>query len=379
MIANKNNNEQNDNVKCDLHVHLDGNISKENIIKWLENAERNGVKYLSLLEHSNINLYREGSPLQDMIKNGEVEKYYSGKLISGVEMTCLIDDGVISPKTGFDYSGHSIHVTVLNFDAEKAEKIGIIDKDGNHKQWLKEGFFSEALKVNESRVREVLRKKNLPEPPKGYFNTDGKHDAIEKQLYNYWYIDRPEFGAMFDKMYGKITQPSEFTKKNFRNKDSVLAFDNYYYPSLYECMSQFKKIGTVALAHPAYTNKQFSYKDFLETIINTYGNIFDTIEVPYLQNTPEETEYLYNFAKAHNMPIVAGGTDSILTKDGQMYLMMNGEKILFKPNLGNAKKTELLGGKNKGDILLSESDLKRLKFNDIRNQKRFETSYGLEQ
>lgn len=361
----------NDLVKCDLHVHIDNNISKENLIKLLQNAERNGVKYLSILEHYNLDLYRENGVLQKLIESGEIEKYYSGKLITGVEMTCRIDDGVVSKKTGFDFSGHYVHVTVLNFDVKKAEKIGTIGENGEQISWLKPGFLPEALKVNEQRIRNMLRQRGIPEPPEGYFKCDAKHDSIEKQLYNYYYVDKPEIGAAFDEVYGKSLTPSIFVKRFFGDPNGVLRYDNYYYPLASDCIAKLSTLGTVALSHPAYMHEEFEYMDYAETILENYGKIFDTIEVPYAQNTPEETDKLLKFATSYNLPLIAGGTDSCLTKSGQMYLVYNGSKIYYTPNLGVAKKTQMLGGKNNGEILLSENDMKKAKFTDLREQERF--------
>ena len=362
-------NAANRDVKCDLHVHIDGKISKENIIKLLDNAERNGVKYLCILEHYNLDLYREGSALQELCRSGEVEKHYSGKLISGVEMTCIVDDGVVSSRTGYDYSGQSVHIVCLGFDVEQAERMVFNATDGSQRRLLKEGFLFEAHAQNDILLRQLLRERNLPEPPEGYFTHNTVNDSIEKQLYNYYYREHPEYGKIFDERYGTSENVSDFVRKYVEDPKGALHFHNIIYPRISQSIPRLRQLGIIALAHPAYMRGDYDALDYVETIMKYYGGIFDTIEVPYGQNTPAETEMLEQYARQHGMPLVAGGTDSCLTPNGQMYLIMDGEKQFYEMKVGVGRKAQLLGGKENGAILLPESELAL--FPDVREQGRF--------
>ena len=360
---------ENREVKCDLHVHIDGKINRENILKLLDNAERNGVKYLSILEHYNLDLYRKNSPLQELCKSGELEKHYSGKLIPGVEMTCIVDDGVVSRRTSYDYSGQSVHIVCLGFDVEQAEKMVFNATDGSKRQLLKEGFLFEAHAQNEILLRRLLKERNLPEPPEGYFTHNTVNDSIEKQLYNYYYKDHPEFGQLFDERYGTSENISAFVRKYVEDPHGVLHFDNIIYPKISQSIPMLQQIGITALAHPAYMRDNYNPIDYVETNTDYYGGIFDTIEVPYGQNSPNETEILKLYAEKHGMPLIAGGTDSCLTPNGQMYLLIGGVKQFYEMNIGIGRKAQILRGKENGAILLPENLVSQ--YSDLREQERF--------
>lgn len=76
-------------LKSDLHIHLDGNESQGHVVEILQKAEQKKLKSICMLTRSDLHIFRPGGVLYEMALKNELEKHYSGKIITGVE---LIDD-----------------------------------------------------------------------------------------------------------------------------------------------------------------------------------------------------------------------------------------------------------------------------------------------
>ena len=83
----------------DLHVHTTNSDGTESPIEILKLAEEKGLKYLSITDHDTCKSYYD-------LKDVNIEDYFKGTLIKGVELKCV-------------YHGRNIDVLGYNFDLEK--------------------------------------------------------------------------------------------------------------------------------------------------------------------------------------------------------------------------------------------------------------------
>ena len=83
----------------DLHIHTSYSDGTDSVIELLEKAEKNKLEYISITDHDNCRAY-------DELKHLEIEKFYNGKIISGVEIKC-------------GYKGRLIEILGYNVDTEK--------------------------------------------------------------------------------------------------------------------------------------------------------------------------------------------------------------------------------------------------------------------
>lgn len=349
-----------DKVKSDLHVHLDFNINKQAVKRVLEMAENNGVKAICMLEHNELNLYKKGGVLQDLCKSGELEQVYSGKVVPGCEVTCIVNN-THPTKYAFNFNNYAIHLTLLNFDIEKAEEL----------KWFSKKYQEKIFKQDVKQIIKALKKVKLEVPKKKYFVFE---KSVHKQVWDFMHKD-PKRKEHYERVLGKFETFTDFLRTIFEDPNSKLWFKQARAPYLTEVIDYARKIGArIYISHPCHMNKKFPTTNYLDALINVdagYSFPFDGIETKYFLNSVMDTRVLEDYALAHNLEM-SGGTDYqyLVTEsnpEGKMYLHNNGERIAFVPVPGTMIKT-LLETRN-GDLLLSRKFVDRL--SDIREQKRF--------
>lgn len=349
-----------DKVKSDLHVHLDFNINKQAVKHVLSLAEANGVKAICLLEHNELNLYKKGGVLQELIKTGELEQVYSGKLVPGCEVTCVVNN-THPTKYAFNFNNYTIHLTLLNFDIEKAESL----------KWFNKKYQNKIFKQDVKNIIKALKKVKLEPPKKDYFVFE---KSVHKQVWEFMHKD-PKRQAKYEQVLGKFESSSDFIRIIFEDPNSKLWFKQARAPYLTEVIDYARKIGArIYISHPCHMNKKFPTTNYLDALLNVdagYSFPFDGIETKYFLNSVMDTKVLEDYALEHNLEM-SGGTDyqylvSERNPEGKMYLLNNGERTYFVPVPGTMIKT-LLETRN-GDLLLNEKFIDRL--SDLREQKRF--------
>ena len=68
----------------DLHTHTMYSDGTENAVTMLRNAEKLGLKALSITDHISCKAYEE-------LESVDIKKYYTGKLITGCELFTTIE------------------------------------------------------------------------------------------------------------------------------------------------------------------------------------------------------------------------------------------------------------------------------------------------
>ena len=71
----------------DLHVHSTNSDGYHTVKEILKMAEENNINTISFCDHDVLGAY-------DELKNMDVKKYYSGRIITGIEFTFVYDNKV---------------------------------------------------------------------------------------------------------------------------------------------------------------------------------------------------------------------------------------------------------------------------------------------
>lgn len=345
-------------VPADLHIHLDNDVTKERVIKILKSAEENGVKAICLLEHNNINFYKRGGVLEELLIEG-IKKYYTGKIVTGVELNCTIKDAPVSKKTGIDYNGYDIHVAFYGFNPKELRKK--VD-------WFSEEVDAVRYYQDVDSLCAGLRKLNLPEPPKTIFRyAEGVKPF--KQLYNY-IINSPEKDT-YTAVLGEYPHPSAFVRNLAYDPHSILYFDRAQSPSIVDVINTGKECAKFqCISYPYHINRKLvtdvaDYIDTLEAIPSkTKTKNFNAVEGPYMLNTDEETKEIEELAKARGLFVTAGS--DYQPQDKMYYLPPDAtEKMWYAPAPGLYVRQLFDGGL--GLLTIDEEFLKLLP--DVRDYK----------
>ncbi len=351
-----------DGIKSDLNVHVDGYANnKEALIKILTLAEENGVKAISLLEQDALNLYKEKSVFCDMVKSGEVENYYTGKLIAGCELTCTVNN-TDPTKYAFNFNGHNVHITLLNFDVKFVEGL----------KWFDPKFKAKCIQKDIKPFCKLLKQYGIEIPKKNYF---GYHKGLAYQLWDYMHEDDKRL-KKFESIVGHYPNVFSFVKNLFEDPTSKLYFKPSYIPYLTDVLSFARKAkGRIYISHPNYMNQKFNTISYLEALINVkteYGFPFDGIEVYDGQNSVIETKVLSDYARTRNLEVSGNGEFRYLysesNPEGKAMIMYDNAKHYYVPKPGFLVKNFM--ETRQGDLILNERFIDR--FEDIRETPRFE-------
>lgn len=350
-------------VPADLHIHLDNDVTKERVIKILKSAEENGLKAICLLEHNNINFYKRGGVLEELLIEG-IEKYYTGKIVTGVELNCTIKNAPVSKKTGIDYNGYDIHVAYYGFNPKDLKK---------RVDWFNEEVDAVRYYQDVDSLCSNLRRLNLPEPPKSIFRfAEGVKPF--KQLYSY--IQTSPEKDKYTQVLGEYPHPSAFVRNLAYDPHSIIYFDRAQSPSIVDIINVGKECAKFqCISYPYHINRKLikdvaDYIDTLEAIpTKTSTKNFNCVEGAYMLNTDEETKSIEELAKARGL-FVSAGSD-YQPQDKMYYLPPDAtEKLWYAPAPGLYVRQLFDGGL--GLLTIDEELLNILP--DVRDYKIYRTS-----
>ena len=256
----------------DLHIHSKYSDGSFSVIEILKEAERRKLDYISITDHDCIDAYNE-------IKNISISNYYSGKIITGCEFKCFLNE-------------YKIPIEILGYNI-KTEK-------------LKNYFYNSNIMKVQSKYLEILK---LKAKEIGLiYNNDLK--LTEKHCYA---------SAVFQDEILKYPENKEILKNN-----NISVFPNFYraeqcnknsifYINEYEDLISIKKVleeihnaeGLAFVAHP-YIYPVNDIESMIETIVKRYN--IDGIECYYSTFTDEQIKTMVGYAKKYNLNI-SGGTD----------------------------------------------------------------------
>lgn len=257
----------------DLHMHSkyspDGS---EEIIDMLKTGEGLGLKYMAITDHNSCLAYND-------LKRPEVRDAYSGKIIPGVELNTKV-------------LGIPIEVLGYNINPEKMQEL------------IDEVYLSneERNKFEVKRLYEICMENDIKLPDNFVENYDG---TFYGSKYLHTYITQNEENK-------KYISEASWNDSNIFYREYMSNPDTLFFVDVNDVLPGFEKVAEIVkqagglLFLPHIFEYRENSKRILEYILENYE--FDGIECYYRNFTNEQTEYLLDVCKEHNL-YVSGGSD----------------------------------------------------------------------
>lgn len=282
----------------DLHTHTSYSDGTDKVTSLLENAEKKGISVLSITDHNTAMAYEE-------LENLDIKKYYSGKIISGIELnTKILGVPIEILGYGIDYKIINEILQDVYISAEKRNAIEV--------QRLYEKCLSAGIKIDENCLD----------------NFDGKSFAskfIQNEINKY-----PENVNIISE--DALADTKVFYRKYMSNPEGILYVEmDDLVPDFETASNVIKQSGGLVFLPHIFEYRENSEK-ILEFILKNYK--IDGIECFYTTFSKEQKEFLISLCKDKGL-CMSGGSD---------YHGLN------KPNV------EL--GTGFGDLLVEESVIK---------------------
>ena len=256
----------------DLHMHTTYSDGTDGVIAILQKAESKKLNCISITDHNVCGAY-------DELKEIDVKKYYSGKIIKGVELNTKV-------------LGIPIEILGYNINPEILKGL------------LKDAYISNTDRniLEVKRLYEICQKENIDvgENFLENYNPDMYaskylHGKITSNIANKGMIDEDAWGNsnIFYRKY--MSNPST---KFYVNMDDVL-------PDFNEACEIVRKSGGMVFLPHIYEYRENSDK-ILQYILENHE--IDGIECYYTTFTEKQHEYLLNLCKERNL-LISGGSD----------------------------------------------------------------------
>lgn len=256
----------------DLHIHTNYSDGTDTLIDVLKKAEEKKLEYISITDHNTCNAYKE-------LNNINVKDYYSGNIISGVELNTKI-------------LGIPIEVLGYGINTEKIEKIlsqtylTPLERNKLEVQRLYDKSLKSGIKLSNTFVEDYNP---------SIYASKYLHSELIKNEYNKQFIDEDSWNNSIN-LY----------RKYMSNPDSLLYVDtNDILPDFETTRKIIKNAeGMIFIPHI------FEYKDNAIKILNYIldNHKIDGLECYYTTFSEEQTKYLLDICKSKNL-FVSGGSD----------------------------------------------------------------------
>ena len=261
----------------DLHMHTNNSDGADSTEELLKKAEELKLKYIAITDHDNCYAHEE-------IRDGRLDKLFSGKIITGIEIKCI-------------YNRKSIEVLGYKYDLEKMSKwVKEFYKDKS-KEKLQLKYFNKTYDTCKELGFRLTDKDKINWNPK----TDWASFTIYEDLKKY-----PEnVGVYAPDILNDFTT---FNKKYCGDENNVLFIDKSEdYPSLETAIKAIKDCeGLVFMPHLFIYKSIKNKEEFINDIINNYE--VDGLECYHSEFSDEEIQYLLNLTKERKL-LRSGGSD----------------------------------------------------------------------
>ena len=261
----------------DLHMHTnnsDGSDTTEELIKKAENMK---LKYISITDHDNIHAHEE-------IRDKHLEKLFSGKIITGVEIKCIYQKRTIDV-LGYKYNLDKMNKWIKEFYKNKSKEI------------LQKKYFDKTYDACKQLGFKLTEKEKINWNPK----TDWASFTIYSDLKKYKEND----GVYADDILNDFTT---FNKKYCGDMNSILYIDKSDdYPSLETAIKAIKEAGGLVFVAHAFIYKAIKDKEvFINDLIENYD--IDGFECYHSEFTKDQIEYLLKVTEERGL-LRSGGSD----------------------------------------------------------------------
>lgn len=281
----------------DLHMHTNNSDGADTTQELLKKAEELKLKYISITDHDNCHAHEE-------IKEQNLDKLFSGKIITGIEIKCI-------------YNKKSIEVLGYKYDLEKMSKwVKDFYKDKS-KEMLQKKYFDKTYNACKQLGFKLTEKDEIEWNPK----TDWASFTIYTDLKKY----KENEGVYAEDILNDFTT---FNKKYCGDPNNILYIDKSQdYPSLETAIKAIKDCGGLVFMPHLFIYKSIKDKQaFIDDIITNYD--IDGIECYHSEFTDNEIEYLLKLTEEKHL-LRSGGSDyhGINKKDIEMAVGKGNLKI----------------------------------------------------
>lgn len=257
----------------DLHTHTkhsDGSSSTEELLK---EAQKAGVKILSITDHDSITAYYD-------LKDYSTRTLFNGRIITGVEITTI-------------YKGEVIEILGYNFDIKKMQEQLQKNVLSFEEKQLKE---FELIKNHYRKIGVMFDEANINFNPK----TESSRVAFVKEIKKY------KENEKFFLYKESLETDKGFTRNEIFNPKSPLYVDmSSLFPTLEKTLDMIHDADGYAFLAHIYAYSPNISKDIIN-IIKNYD--LDGIECFYTTFTEEQSQFLVNLCIERNM-YISGGSD----------------------------------------------------------------------
>lgn len=256
----------------DLHMHSNYSDGTDSTIDILKIAEKNKLEYISITDHNNVDIYYE-------LENIDISKYYSGKVIRGVELNTKV-------------LGVPIEILAYNFDLDKMKEklnkmyISIEERNIIECTRLIEKVIKSGIEIDENLIDRYDSK---------MYASKFIHNSIIQNENNRKYIDDECF-----------ENSNNFYRKYMSEPTSLFYVDTSdIVPSIEEVYDVIKECnGLVFVPHIFEYGKNSD--EILEYILENIK--IDGIECFYTTFSKEKIDYLLKLCEKNNY-YKSGGSD----------------------------------------------------------------------
>lgn len=257
----------------DLHMHTKYSDGTDDEIEILKKAQEKNLEYISITDHNTCEVY-------DKLKNIDINKYYKGKIIPGIELNTKVLNVPIEI-LGYNIDVKAITPLLKEIYISK-EKRNLIEIERLYKKCKLSG-----IDIPESLIRSYN--------PNEMFPSKYLHDIITKDLRNKEKIDEEawESSKVFYRKY--MSNPNT---KLYVEMDDIV-------PNFGTVLNLVKKVGGLVFLPHIYEYRENSMK-ILDFILKNYK--IDGIECYYTTFTNEQHLYLLKLCKDKGL-YISGGSD----------------------------------------------------------------------
>ena len=260
----------------DLHVHSTNSDGAYTVQELLEMAEKKNINTISFCDHNVVGAYEE-------LKNMDIKKYYSGNIITGIEFD-------------FVFEKKNFHMLGYKFDADKLKNSKYIDRS------TKEDIIKEEEK-NLEFFKDVCKKLGIKLSPDLKISkpSDRANDLIKSDMQIH-----EENKEIVDTILGKDRKKS-FWLGHVTNPESPFYIDyTKGLPTAVEIANEIHEAGGIVVLPHVFEYKSIDNKYFLDEMYKL--NILDGIECVHSKHNKEQTDFLVDFCKQHDL-LMSGGSD----------------------------------------------------------------------
>ena len=256
--------------RFDLHCHTPASDGSRELIDLLIDAEKAKLDVISFTDHDTLDIY-------EYLKDIDYKKWYSGKILYGVEITVDVD-------------GERLEVLAYNFDYKKLRKY----------KYFKKAYDEKVVNKQINNLTQKARKLGFVLDP--IVNKECRRPSIWRPVYDGILANKKQ-NANLIKQYG-IKDTKHFCRVLFSQKGQPFYLPASYVPTIEKISKLIHRCGGICiLAHPY----NYGLKD-VDNYLNKFvkNKVIDGIECAHSSHTKEQINYLVEYCEKNGLLKTAG-------------------------------------------------------------------------